>query len=125
MRTSVQFRIFYSIDNLFIQGQSFYIKSQNWGRELTTGEKERERESMRVQVWVGDVQSVSWKSRCLGKTHVYKKGKNASGDRLRLMRNLRKIDNDVSHEFDLQLFLTVRDISSGGQFDSYFPKLLF
>ncbi len=48
--------------------------------------------------------------------HAYtKKGKNASGDRLRLMRNLRKIDNDVSHGFDLQMFLTVSDISSDGQ----------
>ncbi len=27
------------------------------------------------------------------------------------------IDNDVSHELDLQMFLTVRDILSDGQFD--------
>jgi len=27
------------------------------------------------------------------------------------------IDNDISHEFDLQMFLTVRDILSDGQFD--------
>jgi hypothetical protein len=37
------------------------------------------------------------------------------------MRNLRKIDNDVSNDFDLQLFLTVRDILSNRQFDSYLP----
>jgi hypothetical protein len=47
---------------------------------------------------------------------VYKKGKNAAEDRLKLMRNLRKIDNDISHEFDLQMFLTVRDILSDRQF---------
>jgi hypothetical protein len=49
--------------------------------------------------------------------HVFtKKGKNASGDRLRLMRNMRKIDNDVSHRFDLQMFLTVSNILRDGQF---------
>ena len=43
--------------------------------------------------------------------HVFtKKGKNASMDRLRLMRNMGKLDNDVSHRFDLQMFLTVSDI---------------
>jgi hypothetical protein len=58
--------------------------------------------------------------------HVFtEKGKNASGDRLRLMRNMRKIDNDISHKFDLQLLLTVRDISSDGQFDSYFATLAY
>jgi hypothetical protein len=41
------------------------------------------------------------------------------------MRNLRKIDNDVSHEFDLQLFLRVRDILSDGQFNSYFLTVIF
>ncbi len=40
--------------------------------------------------------------------HVFtRKGKNAAGD---------KIDNGVSHKFDLQMFLTVRDILSDGQF---------
>ncbi len=76
-------------------------------------------------MWVDDAQSVGWKSHCLGKTYVYKKGKNASGDLLRLMKNLRKIDNDVSHKFDLQLFLTVRDILSDGQFNSYFQTLAY
>jgi len=70
-----------------------------------------------VQVWLNDAKSVIWKSQNLGKTCVYKKGKNAAGDRLRLMRNLRKIDNDISHEFDLQMFLMVRDILSDRQFD--------
>jgi hypothetical protein len=47
--------------------------------------------------------------------HVFtRKGKNAAEDRLRLMRNIRKMDNDISHEFDLQMFLTARDISSDG-----------
>jgi hypothetical protein len=50
MRTSVQFRIVYSIDNFFIRGQSFYIKSQNWGRELTTGENETERKGESASV---------------------------------------------------------------------------
>ncbi len=76
-------------------------------------------------MWVDDAQSVGWKLHCLGKIYVYKKEKNACGDRLRLMINLRRIDNDVSHKFDLQLFLTVRDISSDGQFDSYFPTLAY
>jgi len=43
--------------------------------------------------------------------HVFtEKGKNASGDQLRLMRNMRKIDNDISHKLDLQMFLMVSDI---------------
>jgi hypothetical protein len=39
-----------------------------------------------------------------------------SGDRLRLIRNMRNVDNEVSHEFDLKMFLTVNDISIDGQF---------
>ncbi len=97
---SVQFRIVYSIDNLFIQVRSFYIKSWSWGRELNTGEKERERERGREckcrettrRVLVGN--PVVW-----GKHVFTKKGKNAPGDRLRLMRNMRKIFNDVSHKW--------------------------
>jgi hypothetical protein len=42
MRTSGQFRIVYSIDNYFIGGQSFYIKTERRGRELDSREKERE-----------------------------------------------------------------------------------
>jgi hypothetical protein len=43
--------------------------------------------------------------------HVFTEmGKNASGDQLRLMRNMRKIDNDISHKLDLQMFLMVSDI---------------
>jgi hypothetical protein len=49
--------------------------------------------------------------------HVFtRKGQNAAGDRLILLRNLRKMDNDFSHGFDLQMFLMVRDISSDRQF---------
>jgi hypothetical protein len=77
----------------------------------------RERERVRVRVGLNNSKSIIWKSQNLGKTCVYKKGKNAAGDRLRLMRNLRKIDNDISHEFDLQMFLMVRDILSDRQFD--------
>jgi hypothetical protein len=40
--------------------------------------RERERARERVRVWVDDAQSVSWKSRCLGKHVFTKKGKNAS-----------------------------------------------
>ncbi len=112
---SIQFRIVYSIDNLFIHGQSFYIKSQSWGRELDTGEKEREQGRECKCGWTMRRASVGnpvvW-----GKQLFTRKGKNAAGDRLRLMRNMRKMDNDISHEFDLQMFLTVRDISSDGQF---------
>jgi len=112
---SVQFRIIYSIDNLFIWGRSFYIKCQSWGRELNTVENKREQgrececreTTRRTSVW----NPVVWEK------HVFtRKGKNASGDRLRLIRNMRKIDNVVSHRFDLQMFLTVSDISRDGQF---------
>ncbi len=72
---------------------------------------------MSVRVWLNDALSVVWNSQSLGKTCVYKEGKNAAGDQLRLIRNLRKMDNDISHEFDLQMFLMVRDILSDGQFD--------
>ncbi len=108
---SVQFRIIYSIDNLFIRGRSFYIKSRNWGRELDTGEKERECECrwMKRRASVGN--PVAW-----GKHVFTRKGNNAAGDRLRLMRNMRKMDNDISHRFDLQMFLMIKDILSNRQF---------
>jgi len=39
----------------------------------------------------------------------YRRVKNASGDQLRFIRNVRTMDNEISHEFDLQMFLTVND----------------
>jgi hypothetical protein len=44
-----------------------------------------------------------------------------SGDQLRLIRNIRNADNEVSHEFDLKMFLTVNDILSDRQF--VFPNI--
>ncbi len=49
--------------------------------------------------------------------HVFtRKKKNAFGDRLRLIKNMRKMNNDISHSFDLPMFLTVKDILSDRQF---------
>jgi hypothetical protein len=96
MRTSVLFRI-------FIQLITFHPRPIILYQKLKLGKKanywrERERERVRVRVWVNDSKSVVWKSQNLGKTCVYKKGKNAAGDRLRLMRNMRKIrPSDVSN----------------------------
>ncbi len=39
-----------------------------------------------------------------------------SGDQLRLIRNMRNADNEVSHDFDLKMFLMVNDILIDRQF---------
>jgi hypothetical protein len=72
MRTSEQFQFLYSIDNFSSEADHFYIKNQNWGRELTTGEKERDR--MRVRGWLNDAQSVIWKSQSWGENMCLQKG---------------------------------------------------
>jgi hypothetical protein len=53
MRTSGLFQFLYPIDNFASEANHFYIKSRNWGRELTTRENERERkgESASVAEW--------------------------------------------------------------------------
>ncbi len=101
MRTAYNSESIIQLIIISFEADHFISEVEAGGRELSTGENER------VRVLGDDAQSVGWKSRCLGKTCVYQKGKNTSGDRLRLMR---KIDNDVSHGFDLQMLLTVSDI---------------
>ncbi len=77
------------------------------GREPYSGEKETERVREYERRWTRHRASVG--NPVVYKTCVLHKGSNASGDRLRFIRNVRMMDNDVSHGFDLQMFLTAND----------------